>query len=358
MQPVISESPSTLTGWSPRVTSLREAQFGSQQTSLLALIGAIAALALIACANLANLTLAQAASRRAEWALRAALGGGRAAILRLQMVETSLLAATGVHRRPAPGRWDPAGAPRPRSDNRADVWRCRNRLARAGSDGSSDRDGRPALRRPPSAAPAARQRGRRHRRRQPPRDSMSRRDLQARQWLVGAECAAAVVLLASGAVLVSAFDGSTRIEFRASIRRTVPGAQMRVSASAYPTEARRAEFITRVLDRVRTIPGVVAAASTLNSFTPGNAFVTLIDIEGQPTADGQQHTVQFRRVSRLLLRHDAHSIAARPRLQRERSTRQPGSSDREPAACRTVLAGTLFDRPGGSAWSGPAVSSR
>ena len=47
----------------------------------------------IAAANLANLTLAQVMSRRGEIALRAALGAGRAGVLRLQLVESLMLSA-------------------------------------------------------------------------------------------------------------------------------------------------------------------------------------------------------------------------------------------------------------------------
>jgi predicted lysophospholipase L1 biosynthesis ABC-type transport system permease subunit len=35
----------------------------------------------------------------------------------------------------------------------------------------------------------------------------------------------------------------------------------------------------------------------MNRFTPGFAYITLVDIEGQPTPDGSGHSVQFRRVS-------------------------------------------------------------
>ena len=124
----------------------------------------------------------------------------------------------------------------------------------------------------------------------------SRRDVRTGQWLVAGECALAVVLLACGAVLLSAFERTARIN-PGFDPANVLGAQMRLSASAYPTEARRAEVITRVLDRLRAVPGVEGAATTLNAFTPGFAFVTLVDIEGQPTPDGRGHTVQFRRVS-------------------------------------------------------------
>jgi predicted permease len=52
-----------------------------------------------------------------------------------------------------------------------------------------------------------------------------------------------------------------------------------------------------MLDRLRAVPGVVAAATTLNAFVPGFAFQTLVHVEGRPTPDGQPHTVLFRRVS-------------------------------------------------------------
>ena len=40
----------------------------------------------------------------------------------------------------------------------------------------------------------------------------------------------------------------------------------------------------------------------MNRFTPGFAYLTLVDIENQPTPDGSGHTVQFRRVSAELFR--------------------------------------------------------
>ena len=52
-----------------------------------------------------------------------------------------------------------------------------------------------------------------------------------------------------------------------------------------------------MLERIRAVPGVVAAGTTLNAFIPGFAYQTLVHIDGKPTPDGQPHTVQFRRVS-------------------------------------------------------------
>jgi predicted permease len=50
---------------------------------------------LVACANLSNLLLAQAASRRKEFALRLALGASRAALVRMVLAETLVLALSG-----------------------------------------------------------------------------------------------------------------------------------------------------------------------------------------------------------------------------------------------------------------------
>ena len=106
----------------------------------------------------------------------------------------------------------------------------------------------------------------------------------------------AVVLLVCGALLFGAFDRTSRLHpgFDPS---GVFGAQLRLTAAAYATEPARAEFVAQVLERVRAIPGVAAASTTLNRFVPGFAFVTLVRIEGQPTPTGEAHTVQFRRVS-------------------------------------------------------------
>jgi putative ABC transport system permease protein len=295
MKAVVAEVPTALAGWTTRVTTLRDAQFGAQQNSLLALLGAVIALALIACANLANLTLAQATARRSEWALRAALGGGRAAILRLQVVETGLLAGVGYAAGLLTGSWalpalralDPVTA-RTLGEIAID-WRVVGAMGVLTLLVALFSGVLPIVRELRGAAASSLADGNR-------RAIGSRREARTRQWLVASECALAVVLLACGAVLVSAFERTARVA-PGFDPTNVLGAQMRVSAAAYPTEARRADFISRVLERVRAIPGVIGAASTLNTFTPGNSFVTLIDIDGQPTADGQQHTVQFRRVS-------------------------------------------------------------
>jgi predicted permease len=90
-----AEYPRHNAGTSVDVSLYAERSTGHLRTSFLLLWGAVGLVVLIASANLANLTLAAGAGRVRAAAVRAALGAGRARLVRQSLVESALLGALG-----------------------------------------------------------------------------------------------------------------------------------------------------------------------------------------------------------------------------------------------------------------------
>ena len=82
-------------GKGANIRPLLESMVGEMKRPLYVLLAAASCMLLIACLNVANLLVARATARRKELAIRKALGGGRARLLRERLTESLLLSAAG-----------------------------------------------------------------------------------------------------------------------------------------------------------------------------------------------------------------------------------------------------------------------
>ncbi len=88
-----AEHPTTNRDWTVHVMPMREYFVrGKSQTTML---GAVSLVLLVVCANVAGLIVARGVGRSRELTLRAALGAGRARLVRLLVMETAVLAGAG-----------------------------------------------------------------------------------------------------------------------------------------------------------------------------------------------------------------------------------------------------------------------
>jgi putative ABC transport system permease protein len=93
---IARDYPDSNKDWGVTVDRYADVFIGPQlRSSLYVLLGAVGMLLLIGCANLANLTLARGTARDREVAVRAALGAGRARLVRQFLTENVLLAVAG-----------------------------------------------------------------------------------------------------------------------------------------------------------------------------------------------------------------------------------------------------------------------
>jgi predicted permease len=90
-----AQYPDTNTNFSTKAALLQDQLIGSARTPLLILLGAVGCVLLIVIANVANLLMARATVRARELAIRAAIGANRHTLIRQLLTESVLMASVG-----------------------------------------------------------------------------------------------------------------------------------------------------------------------------------------------------------------------------------------------------------------------
>jgi putative ABC transport system permease protein len=292
---IAADHPATHDGWTGGAQTARQWQYGNTRAPVLVLFGATGLVLLIACINVAALTSAQSAARARDTALRLALGASRAALLRVQVAELAIVALAGalpgllLARAAVPAllALDPVAA---RALGPVSIdWRVQLftlALALAAALAAAIVPALHAAR--GHAAPGVASGGTRTAGSAPAR--------RTRRLLIAGETALCLALLMAGAVLVDGLRSTGRVHpgFNAS---NVLTAQVRLPQTSYPTTEARAAVVARMLEQVRAIPGVTAAGTSMNDFTPGRAYQTMFHVEGRPTPNGQPHATLFNRAT-------------------------------------------------------------
>jgi putative ABC transport system permease protein len=290
---IARELPKTHQGWTGGTLTFREWQYGNFRAPLGVLFAGVLVLLLIASCNIASLTLAHVTSRGGELALRRAIGATRWSVARLVLLELLLINAAGCLGAIVLGGWlVPAlMAIAPATTQPLGVvtmdWRVAAFAAACALASSLVAGVVPALAAsgtsPALAVPASRSTGTRERHRW-------------RRALLVAQTALSVALLVSGGVLLRAYFRTSQMALGYDPAGVLT-AQLQLPVSRYANGPERVAAMERIFDRLAAIPGVTHSGATMNRFTPGFAYLSLVEIEHAPTADGSGHTIQFRRVS-------------------------------------------------------------
>jgi predicted permease len=277
-----------------KLLPLQQQLTGRSQKGLLLLLAAVGAVLLIVCVNIANLTLARATGRRREFAIRAAVGASARRLLRQMFTESLVVAALGgalgialayaiLDLILANAPLNLARLNEVRIDARVLAVACLLSLFSALLFGllpawrSSRIDPQEGLR---SGGRSA---------------TESRRSGRLRTVLVALEVGLSTICLATAGLLLNSFVRLTHVDKGFDTEHLL-SVDLFLAQGRYP-DAKRSEFLRRVLDTIAPMPGVTAVGVSNVLPLRGEGSNNLLIAEGTEAALFDHPIVDMRSVS-------------------------------------------------------------
>ncbi len=274
-------------GWGIAVVPLREQLSGSFRPALLILLGAVALVLLIASANISSLLLSRASGRSREIAIRVSLGASRNRIARQLLAESILLGFIGGTLGTILALWATGAllhtAPATLLDFAQTTVNGRILAFAAGVTLAASLLAGfvPAFLATAGEAASELPEGGRN-------SSAGRKTLLVRSVLVVAEISLALVLLAGASLLMQSFlrlmnvDTGFQTQHLLTYQISLPG-------TTYDQQA-RSSFFMQLLEKIRTLPGVLSASADVTPPFSGVGSATDFSIVGEaPQAIGEAH---------------------------------------------------------------------
>ncbi|MBR9990672.1 MAG: FtsX-like permease family protein, partial [Gemmatimonadetes bacterium] len=274
------------------VMPLQEHYIGDARTPLLILLAAVGLMLLIVCANLANLLLAQAASRSTDFAVRQSLGASSGRLVRQLMTESLVLGLAGGAAGLLLGLWAadamiallPPELPRMpgmRLDATVVLFTLGVSLVAAVVFGLA-----PAVQVRRNALSASLREG--------GRGLAGRAGGRTRAGLVIAETGLAFALVIGAGLLIRSFgelrtvDPGFNAENALTFRVSLPVAR-------YDSEERQIAFWDQAMERVAAVPGVTNVGAIQHLPLGGSAMRITFEVEGrEPPAPGEEQALDVR----------------------------------------------------------------
>jgi putative ABC transport system permease protein len=280
--------PDSNTGRQISAKLLLEYSVGQYRYLLCVLLAAVACVLLIACANVANLQLARGLARSKELAVRAALGASRWHLGRQVLVESGVIALLGGVCAMLIAIWSldairslvPPTVPRFQETN-IDGWVLGATIIISLFSGLLVGTW-PALRVSNTTSLAA------ELHEEGARSSSGAQRQRARAILVIAQVALAVLLLAAAGLTLKSFWRSQQVPLGFS-PRGVLAASITLPSARYDSPEKIVRFYDQLVEKVRQLPGVSAAAVCNNAPFDRNEWDSSFHITGTlPNPHGQE----------------------------------------------------------------------